>query len=187
MKRLVLFLFVAVLIVGCATTYYDSEGNPVPKEKMEQLRTAAVKAHLAEHRYRIFVDRMYPMRGPAVYLQNEWGMEVSGDSVGLFLPYFGRVYHVPYGRGGGLTLVEPLTSYKEEPMKDGRRIFMTTRSDFESYQIVLEVFNNATVSLVVNPSGKETISFSGVMELNDTFTPKGHKTSKKRQTTFMKL
>ena len=105
MKRLVLFLFVAALLVGCATTYYDSEGNPVSKEKMEQLRTAAVKAHLGEQRYRIFVDRMYPMRGPAVYLQDDWGMEVSGDSVGLFLPYFGRVYQIPYGRGGGLSLV----------------------------------------------------------------------------------
>lgn len=187
MRRLVLFLFVAILMVGCATTYYDSEGNPVPKEEMEQLCTAAVKAHLAEHRYRVFVDRMYPMRGPAVYLQNDWGLEVSGDSVGLFLPYFGRVYQIPYGRGGGLTLVEPLTSYKEEPMKDGRRIFMTTRSDFESYQIVLEVFNNATVSLVISPSEKETISFSGVMELNDAFTLKEHKKSKKRQATFMKL
>ena len=61
MKRLVLFLFVAALLVGCATTYYDSEGNPVSKEKMEQLRTAAVKAHLGEQRYRVFVDRMYPM------------------------------------------------------------------------------------------------------------------------------
>ena len=86
MKRLVLFLFVAVLMVGCATTYYDSEGNPVSKEKMAQLRATAVKAHLAEHRYRVFVDRMYPMRGPAVYLQDDWGLEVSGDSVGLFLP-----------------------------------------------------------------------------------------------------
>ena len=72
-------------------------------------------------------------------------------------------------------------------MKGGRRIFMTTRSDFENYQIVLEVFDNATISLVINPSGKETISFSGVMELNDSFTPKGHKTSKRGQTTFMKL
>ncbi len=44
MKRLVLFLFVAVLMVGCATTYYDSEGNPVSKEKMSQLRSTAVKA-----------------------------------------------------------------------------------------------------------------------------------------------
>ena len=86
-----------------------------------------------------------------------------------------------------MSLVEPLTSYREEPMKGGRRIFMTTRNDFESYQIVLEVFDNATVSLVINPSEKETISFSGVMELNDVFTPKGQKVSKKHQTTFMKL
>lgn len=127
------------------------------------------------------------MRGPAVYLQDDWGLEVSGDSVGLFLPYFGRAYYIPYGRGGGLSLVEPLTSYREEPMKGGRRIFMTTRNDFESYQIVLEVFDNATVSLVINPSEKETISFSGVMELNDVFTPKGQKASKRHQTTFMKL
>ena len=70
-------------MVGCATTYYDSEGNPVSKEKMAQLRATAVKAHLAEHRYRVFVDRMYPMRGPAVYLQDDWGLEVSGDSVGF--------------------------------------------------------------------------------------------------------
>lgn len=187
MKRLVLILFATALLVGCSTVYYDSEGNPVPKEKMEQLRTAAVKGHLGEQRYRIFVDRMYPMRGPAVYLQDDWGMEVSSDSVGLFLPYFGRVYQIPYGRGGGLSLVEQLSSYKEEPMKGGRRIFMTTHSDFESYQIVLEVFDNATVSLLVSPSGKESIRFTGVMELNDTFTPKGGKTSKKRQTTFMKL
>ena len=86
-----------------------------------------------------------------------------------------------------MSLVEPLTSYREEPMKGGRRIFMTTRNDFESYQIVLEVFDNATVSLVINPSERETISFSGVMELNDVFTPKGQKASKKHQTTFMKL
>ena len=77
--------------------------------------------------------------------------------------------------------------FKEEPMKDGRRIFMTTRNDYESYQMVLEVFDNATASLVVNPSGKESIRFTGVMELNDKFTPKSGKTAQRRQTSFMKL
>ena len=67
---------------------------------MSQLRATAVKAHLAEHRYRVFVDRMYLCVVPAVYLQDDWGLEVSGDSVGLFLPYFGRAYYIPYGRGG---------------------------------------------------------------------------------------
>ena len=187
MRRFILLFFVAALIAGCATTYYDSAGNPVPKEKMEQLRMEAVRAHLGEHRYRIFMDRMYPMRGTSVYLTADWGIEVSGDSVGLFLPYFGRVYQIPYGRGGGLSLVEPLISYKEEPMKEGHRIFMTTRNDYESYQMVLEVFDNATASLVVNPSGKESIRFTGVMELNDEFTPKSGKTVQRRQTSFMKL
>ena len=66
------------------------------------------------------------------------GLEVSGDSVGLFLPYFGRAYYIPYGRGGGLSLVEPLTSYREEPMKGGRRIFMTTRNDSRAIRLYLK-------------------------------------------------
>lgn len=53
MRRFILLFFIAALIAGCATTYYDSAGNPVPKEKMEQLRMEAVRAHLGEHRYRI--------------------------------------------------------------------------------------------------------------------------------------
>ena len=59
MRRFILLFFIAALIAGCATTYYDSAGNPVPKEKMEQLRMEAVRAHLEEHRYRIFMDSIY--------------------------------------------------------------------------------------------------------------------------------
>ena len=165
MKRLFLCLFSALLMVGCVTTYYDSDGEPVSKETMAQLKAAAVKAHLGEHRYRIFMDRMEPMRGPSIYLQDDWGIEVSG----------------------GLSLVSPLSSYKEEPIKGGRRIFMTTRNDYESYQMVLEVFDNATASLLVNPSGKDAIRFTGVMELNDSFTVKNGKPVKKRQVSFMNL
>ena len=69
MKRFFLFLFVAVLAVGCATTYYDSEGNAVPRKQVEQLRTAAVKAHLGERRYRVFVERVFGRPVPPLYRQ----------------------------------------------------------------------------------------------------------------------
>ena len=53
--------------------------------------------------------------------------------------------------------------------------------------MVLEVFDNATASLLVNPSGKDAIRFTGVMELNDSFTVKNGKPVKKRQVSFMNL
>ena len=59
MRRFILLFFIAAIIAGCATTYYDSAGNPVPKEKMGQLRMEAVRAHLGEHRYRIFNSCIY--------------------------------------------------------------------------------------------------------------------------------
>ena len=169
MKHLILSLSAAALLAGCATAYYDSEGNPVSKEQMAHLRTAAVKAHLGERRYRVFVDRMYPMRGPSVYMAEDWCIEVSGDSVGLSLPYIGQI---PYGSGGGMHLLEPLTDYKEELIRDGRRVVMTTRDEYESFQIVLEVYDNAAASLIVSPSGREPIRFTGEMQLDDSFTRK---------------
>ena len=76
---------------------------------------------------------------------------------------------MPYGRGQGLNLVAPLTSYREEPIKNGVRIMMSTRSDQESYQLVMEVFDNAIINLSVIPSGKDVIRFTGMMELHDVF------------------
>ena len=69
-------------------------------------------------------------------------------------------------------LLEPLTDYKEELIRDGRRVVMTTRDEYESFQIVLEVFDNAAASLIVSPSGRESIRFTGEMQLDDSFTRK---------------
>ena len=41
MKRIVILLLSAVVLFGCATVYRDSEGNIVPREKMEVLKAAA--------------------------------------------------------------------------------------------------------------------------------------------------
>lgn len=172
MKRILLIFLVFLTFFSCANRYYDSAGNIVPKETMDSLQTMSVRSHLNEQRYRIFMDRMYPMRGPSIFLNDDWGIEVSGDSIGLFLPYVGRVYQIPYGQRWGLHFLEPLSSYKEEFIKYGRRIYMTTRSDFDSYQLVLEVYDNATASLVVTSTNKESIRFTGVMDINDKFIPR---------------
>ena len=173
MKKLITMLFVAVLFIGCATTYYDSNGNPISKETMNQLTAEAVNGHLNEHRYRIFVDRMYPNQGPSRYLNNNYGLEVSGDSVGLFLPYWGRLYRAPMGYSDpALHFVQPLQSYDEQPIKDGRRIIMTTRNNSEVIQIIIEQFINASASVSVSSTDRDLIRYTGIMSLDDKFMKK---------------
>ena len=48
MRKIILLLFAVAILMGCATTYYDSEGNPVPKEQMAVLKAKAVRAHLQD-------------------------------------------------------------------------------------------------------------------------------------------
>ena len=160
MKKLITMLFVAVLFIGCATTYYDSNGNPISKETMNQLTAEAVNGHLNEHRYRIFVN-------------NDYGLEVSGDSVGLFLPYWGRLYRAPMGYSDpALHFVQPLQSYDDQPIKDGRRIIMTTRNNSEVIQIIIEQFINASASVSVSSTDRDLIRYTGIMSLDDKFTKK---------------
>lgn len=43
MKKIIILSLSVVVLFGCATTYRDSEGNIVSREKIDALRTVAVK------------------------------------------------------------------------------------------------------------------------------------------------
>ena len=55
-------------------------------------------------RIKIDVDRAVPMAGRSVNLTSPYSLEIHGDSILSYLPYFGRAYSAPYGGGEGLTL-----------------------------------------------------------------------------------
>ena len=166
MRRLLIMLCAASLFVGCATTFSD----PVARATRSKLTAEAVNAHLNEHRYRIFVDRMYPAQVPSQYLNNDYGIEVSNDSIGLFLPYWGRLYHAPIAMNEhGLYFIQPLQSYDEQPIKEGRRIMITTRNRSEVFKITIEQYFNTTTSITVSATERDLIRYTGVMSLNDIF------------------
>ena len=64
MKKIIILSLSVVVLFGCATTYRDSEGNIVSREKIDALRTVAVKRNLDERRFRIFIDKIYPVGMP---------------------------------------------------------------------------------------------------------------------------
>ncbi|MGG6545091.1 UNVERIFIED_CONTAM: DUF4251 domain-containing protein [Prevotella sp. 15_C9] len=167
MKKIALLLLSVVVLLSCATTVYDSAGNPISKEQLQKMKAMAVSKHLRDRRYRIFVDKVYPMRGPSFTLMDTWGIEVSGDSIGLFLPYFGRIYQVPFDRRMGLHFIAPLETYQEEITKKGVRIKMQTGSGIEHCTITMEVYANGQTDLQVNSSNREPIRYLGELQLND--------------------
>lgn len=71
-----------------------------------------------------------------------------------------------------LHFVQPLQSYDEQPIKDGRRIIMTTRNNSEIIQIIIEQFINASASVSVSSTDRDLIRYTGIMSLDDKFMKK---------------
>lgn len=134
MKRLLFFALTALVLASCATTtLFDAEGRQLSKSEQDRITASVVSQRLAQRKYRIFADYMYPQRAPGVRLNDDWGVEVGRDSIGFFLPYFGQVYMADPAKGPGMIFVTPLDSYEETQVKEGHvRIKATCRYRLDS-------------------------------------------------------
>ena len=151
------FLFVAcITLCGCATT----------AERTAQQAETSKKVTLAldERHYKIGIDNMSPMRGPSRTVSFGYSVEVRNDSLISYLPYFGRAYTATYGGGNAMDFSAPIKTYQETKGKKGQRkieIVLTTSED--NFQYTIEVFDNGSASIDVQPRNRDRISYSGEM------------------------
>ena len=158
MKNWIIIIVMAAALAGCATT----------AERMErEARTAAqVSEALASRHYTINVLMMYPQRGRAVNLTTNYSVEVKGDSLISYLPYFGRAYNVPYGGGKGLNFIAPITGYQTETDRKGiTRVVLTSENEEDRYRYILEVSSSGDSYIQVQSRQRDFIRYSGRMDL----------------------
>ena len=103
-----------VTLSGCATA---EERAARAAEQALKVKTA-----LTQRRYKIDVNRMYPMNGNSRNVSYGYSVEVRNDTLISYLPYFGRAYNVPYGGGKGLNFSERIGSYHETQQSNGARL-----------------------------------------------------------------
>lgn len=158
MKNWIIFIVLVAALAGCATT----------AEKMErEARTAAqVSEALGSRHFTVQVMMMYPQRGRTVNLTSNYSVEVKGDTLISYLPYFGRAYNVPYGGGKGLNFMAPITGYRTETGRKGAtRVVLTTENDEDRYQYVLEISSSGESFVEVQSRQRDFIRYSGRMDL----------------------
>ena len=107
LTRLVGFLGI---VLFCAGQSLFAQSKQERKEQKERV----VREIVDSGRIKIDVDRAVPMAGRSVNLTSPYSLEIHGDSILSYLPYFGRAYSAPYGGGEGLTFKEVATE-KEVP------------------------------------------------------------------------
>ena len=96
MKNVRLFWLLGIVLLLAGQSLYAQS----KKEKREQ-KANEVKELIDSKRFTIDVNRAIPMGGRSLNLTSPYSLEMRGDSVISYLPYFGRAYSAPYGGGDG--------------------------------------------------------------------------------------
>lgn len=160
LTRLVGFLGIALLCVGQSLFAQSKQDRKEQKEK-------AVKEIVDSDRIKIDVDRAVPMAGRSVNLTSPYSLEMHGDSILSFLPYFGRAYAAPYGGGEGLTFKEVATEKEQTSKKKGRsEIKFRVKTQEDVYTFRVEVYPNGSATINVTPVNKQAITFYGDVALD---------------------
>lgn len=154
----ILLFFSLMLLMACGGA---KERNEKDLQDLEELM------ELVESReFEIENDWVIPLGGGRVNLiGNPNSITFKGDSVEVYLPYFGvRHSGGDYGgRNGGIKFEGPVKNLvvREDQVK--KNIFLTfeRRGGREDYDFLIRLYPNGNVYTSVNSSQRQTISYQG--------------------------
>ena len=94
-------------------------------------------------------------------------LEIKGDSVSSYLPYFGeRQMNVQYGgKDSAIQLKGLMQNYSVEEIKGNNYLVkFDAKSNNESFQVYLTLTPGLSSNLIVNSGSRRTIRYSGQVE-----------------------
>ena len=161
MKNYLIVLF-AVALAACSSL------TSAERDERDAKRAQAVEKALAERHYKVEISMMNPRRGSAVIVSPDFSLKVKGDTLVSYLPYFGRAYNVPYGGGKGLNFTAPISEYHSSKERNGAtQITMKVINEEDVYTFRLEIFSNGNASIDLTARERESINYSGQMEMEE--------------------
>ena len=159
-KSMMLLVLAAVLFASCAST----QGSGLSKAEMKRQKAEEVRQAIYDRQFTINVTSAHPTSFPSVNLTSPYSLEVHGDSVISYLPYYGRAYSLPYGGGKALNFSGKMSGYDISRSKREYNVTMSIENDEDRYVYYIDVFDNGRSSILVRSQNRTDILFYGDME-----------------------
>lgn len=154
-KNLLISLCFLLTFVSCATLQERTE-------RKEQMKKAVAEA-VATRQIHIDVTSMNTLRYGSRTVTPDFYLELKGDSVRSYLPYFGQAYQAPMmSPSQGLNFETKARSIKvSQPKNALSRIEIDMRTDEDTYTYVIELYDSGKAYIHVRSQHRDPISFDG--------------------------
>lgn len=152
----IVMLGTAVMLGSCATT--------AEKAQREAEQRRHVAEQVGERNFKIVVDYMYPQRYPSRPITSEFWLELKGDRVNPYLPYFGQS-QMPslYGIDEGPNVESEVRDYREQhnTRKHRTEIQFSTRTNDDTYHYVVYIYDDGKAEIYLRSNRRDSIRYSG--------------------------
>jgi hypothetical protein len=133
------------------------------KADKESEKEALTKNLILSKNFTFKAQSVMPMRGGTRQLTSDYDLKVSGDSLIVYLPYFGRAFTAPINPGaGGIQFTSSDFEYKvEERRKGGWNINIVPKDNNSVREMLLTISKKGYATLQILSTNRDAISFNG--------------------------
>lgn len=148
-----------MLLFSCKTS--NNIGNEILKAQIEK--------QVTEKKFSSIYSMAIPQGGKSIHLSgSSYFLNLSNDSLKVYLPYFGRAYSAPYDmRGGGFDFVSTKFEYDSTRKKSGWSIKIETKDTNPHTRFYMDIMDNGKIILSASDNNRQSITFYGQISLSD--------------------
>ncbi|MDB5285130.1 MAG: hypothetical protein JWR05_79 [Mucilaginibacter sp.] len=161
LTKIIFVLFISLQMVEPATAQTKKQIRDIAK-------AAEVKKQVDTKNFTFQARYMYPMGGGQRYLNTDYDVRVTNDSLIVFLPYFGVAYA---GAGynsnedNGIKFTSTKFDYQSEQKKNGTWYIVIKPKDSKTTnQLAFNISPNGSTDLAVISINRERIRFDGYLK-----------------------
>ena len=157
-KNLLILIYFVLTFVSCASLQERAE-------RKEQMKKAVSEA-VSMKQMHIDITSMSTMRYGSRTVTPDFFLELKGDSIRSYLPYLGQAYQAPMmSPSQGLNFETKAKSMKvTQPKKELSRIEIDMKTDEDTYNYVIELYDSGKAYIHVRSLHRDPISFDGDFE-----------------------
>lgn len=140
----------------------------LPQVQAQQVSTSTIsKEALLERsilarQYTFHAQSAMPLGGRLIQLTTPYELTIKGDSLEVFLPYFGRAFVAPMDpTKSGIQFTSTDFEYTIKEAKRGWNITITPNDVRDVRQLFLQVSESGMANLQVTSNNRQPISFNG--------------------------
>lgn len=156
-----LFLYCLLLMLGI------SQNSLLADNDRDEKKAEFVRLQVDSCRFKIDVSTANPVGGRTVMLSSGYSLELKGDSVFSFLPYYGRAYNIPYGGGEGLRFNTSIKDFNKRIKKHKYILSFTAVTKEDTFHFFVTIFDNGRANISLTMQNRSSISFSGEVDATE--------------------